>query len=216
MKAFRIQIVIAVVVLICGVSLMGLVYMINNKPIRYVTPGVIVTAPSPVATPIQPISSGISRFTRTNYHPHYTTPVMSRPTLPNVGSQPIQVFRTSKAQVQHAGGGGMGVAGASNGQNNGSSSKGIQYSSATATMPMTNFLALADARQMATPEAADAPSMARLASEPRQAPGPPTGPTDPSHQLIEQPIGEPWILAIMALLYAIGRFVADKKQKRTA
>jgi hypothetical protein len=83
-------------------------------------------------------------------------------------------------------------------------------------MPMTNFLALADARQMATPEAADAPSMARLASEPRQAPGPPTGPTDPDHQLIEQPIGEPWILAIMALLYAIGRFVADKKQKRTA
>ena len=51
MKRFRIQLVIALVVLICGVSLMGLIYILFNKPEVYVNPGVIVTQPSPVSSP---------------------------------------------------------------------------------------------------------------------------------------------------------------------
>ena len=41
MKRFRIQLVWAVIVLICGVSLMGLVYILFNKPEVYISPGII-------------------------------------------------------------------------------------------------------------------------------------------------------------------------------
>ena len=51
MKRFRIQLVIALVVLICGISLMGVVYLVFNKPEVYINPGVIVTQPSPVSSP---------------------------------------------------------------------------------------------------------------------------------------------------------------------
>ena len=41
MKRFRIQLVIALVVLICGVSLMGLIYILFNKPEVYINPNYI-------------------------------------------------------------------------------------------------------------------------------------------------------------------------------
>ena len=57
MKRFRIQLVWALIVLICGVSLMGLIYIVFNKPEVYINPGIVVTQPSPVAEPAAPLGS---------------------------------------------------------------------------------------------------------------------------------------------------------------
>ena len=42
MKRFRIQLVWAAIVLICGVSLMAAVYLLFNKPEVYINPGIVV------------------------------------------------------------------------------------------------------------------------------------------------------------------------------
>ena len=110
MKRFRIQLVIALVVLICGVSLMGVVYLVFNKPEVYINPGVIVTQPSPVSSPVQPIrsSSGILR----DYPYSYTMSPMPYATAPKAAMQPSRgLYATSSAQVHEAGGGtGYGIA----------------------------------------------------------------------------------------------------------
>ena len=44
-KWFRKRMVLALVVFICGIALMGLVYIVNNKPYVYINPGIVTTAP---------------------------------------------------------------------------------------------------------------------------------------------------------------------------
>jgi hypothetical protein len=83
MKKFRIQLVIAAVVFVCGVSLCGLIYIIGNKPAMYVNPGV-VSAPSPTASPVRYVRSPFIK----PYSGHYTSTVQSAmPTMhPSAGA----------------------------------------------------------------------------------------------------------------------------------
>ena len=195
MKRFRIQLLIALIVLICGMSLMGIVYLVFNKPEVYINPGVVVTNPSPVATPIQPRSFGSSL--RTNYPYSYTMSPTSYVMAPQATMQPSRgLFVTNNAQTQSVGGGaGYGVATSSGSE----TQRGIIYTTST----VTSFVALAEKRQVAEPAAQFAPMMAKLADEPHRAPGPPTpGELDPEHQL---PLGAPWVLAVMAGVYAVVR-----------
>ena len=79
MKRFRIQLVWALIVLICGVSLMGMVYLVFNKPEVYINPGIVVTQPSPVAEPAAPLaprggSAPQSMFHHTSYSYTYHSP----------------------------------------------------------------------------------------------------------------------------------------------
>ena len=207
MKRFRIQLVIAFIVFVCGVSLMGLVYIFFNQPETYITPGIVVTAPNPVATPIQ----NVRPHTINVHYPRHTTYPPIQSSTNNAVAMPAShgLYTTSSAQVHSVGGGGNGsfqIATASNS----SSSRGIVYSttnvSVSVTMPSSTFVAMASQRQMAQPEATQAPQMARLAVSPRTAPGPPNppGPLDPEHQLIEQPVGDGiWIMLILACAYLI-------------
>ena len=195
MKRFRIQLVIALVVLICGISLMGVIYLVFNKPEVYINPGVIVTQPSPVSAPIQPIRTS-SSLLRSDYPYSYTMYPQPYATAPQATIQPSHgLFMTSSAQVQHVGGGtNYGMATTSGTQ----TQRGISYSMTT----VTSFATFAmNSRQVAAPEAMNAPEMAKLVSEPNRAPGPPTppGPLDPEHQL---PVGSPLVLVVMAGLYA--------------
>lgn len=198
MKRFRIQLVIALVVLICGVSLMGLIYIMFNKPEVYVNPGVIVTQPSPVSSPVQPLrsSSGILR----DYPYSYTMSPMPNATAPKAAMQPSRgLYATSGAQVHSVGGGtGYGIATTSSTQ----TQRGISYTTTTVTTFATFAM---NSRQVAAPEAQYAPEMARLVSEPHRAPGPPDlggGEAPGDQQLVEHPIGSPLVLVMMAGLYA--------------
>ena len=195
MKRFRIQLLIALIVLICGMSLMGIVYLVFNKPEVYINPGVVVTNPSPVATPIQPMNSGSSM--RTNYPYSYSAYPMPFAMVPQAAMQPSRgLFVTSNAQTQSVGGGaGYGTATSSGSD----AQRGIIYT----TSSVTTIVSLAANRQVAEPAAQFAPEMATLVSAPRRAPGPPTpGELDPEHQL---PLGAPWALAVLAALYAVVR-----------
>lgn len=196
MKRFRIQLVIALVVLICGVSLMGLIYILFNKPEVYVNPGVIVTQPSPVSSPVQPIRSSSSILR--DYPYSYTMSSMQCATAPQATMQPSRgIYATSGAQVHNVGGGtGYGIATTSNTQ----AQRGISYTTTTVTTFATFAM---NSRQVAAPEAQHAPEMAALVSAPHRAPGPPDiGELDPDHQLVEHPIGSPLVLVMMAGLYA--------------
>ena len=197
MKRFRIQLVIALVVLICGVSLMGVIYIVFNKPEVYVNPGIVVSQPSPVATPVHPMRTS-SNTLRSDYPYSYTMTPVPHSDAPKADMQPsLGLYTTSSAQVHNIGGGeGYRIATTSGN----STQRGIIYT----TTPVKTFTALAANRQVAAPEAQFAPEMATLASGPRRAPGPPTpGDLDPDHQLVEHPVGSPLILALMAGLYAV-------------
>lgn len=202
MKRFRIQLVIALVVLICGVSLMGVIYLVFNKPEVYVNPGVVVTQPSPVATPIQPIRSS-SGMMRSDYPYSYSMYPLPYTAAPQATMQPSHgLLLTSSAQVQQVGGGsGYGTATSSGSS---AAQRGIVYTTSTVTTFATFAM---NSRQVAAPEAMNAPEMAKLVTEPRRAPGPPDiGELDPEHQL---PVGDPLALVVMAGLYA---FVRKRKE----
>lgn len=199
MKRFRIQLVIALVVLICGVSLMGVVYLVFNKPEVYVNPGIVVTNPSPVATPIRPIGS--NSLLRSNYPYSYTMYPIFFTSAPSVSMQPSHgLYVTSGAQVQNVGGGAGYVIATTSGAQ---TQRGINYTTTT----VTTFATFAsNSRKVAAPEALSAPEMASLVSAPHRAPGPPDiGEPDPDHQLVEHPIGSPLVLVLMAGLYAVVR-----------
>ena len=205
MKRFRIQLVIALVVLICGISLMGVIYLVFNKPEVYINPGVIVTQPSPVSAPIQPIRTS-SSLLRSDY-PYSYTMYYPQPyaTAPQATMQPSHgLLLTSSTQVQHVGGGASyGMATTSGTQ----TQRGISYTMTTVTTFATFAM---NSRQVAAPEAMNAPEMAKLVTEPRRAPGPPDiGELDPEHQL---PMGSPLVLVVMAGLYA----AAVRKRKEDA
>ena len=210
MKRFRIQLVWALIVLICGVSLMGMVYLVFNKPEVYINPGIVVTKPSPVAEPAAPMtprggSAPRSLFHHTSYSYTYHSPETNSFTGTGKG-----LYLHSSAEVRSVGGGGNG-AWATAGSSGSASSRGIIYTQSTgATMPMTSFVAVASSRQVSQPEAQEAPQMAHMAS-PKRAPGPPNppGPLPEEHQLVEHPIGD---AILPLLLLAIGYMVYRRKR----
>lgn len=206
MKKFRIQLVIAAVVFVCGVSLCGLIYIIGNKPAVYVNPGV-VSAPSPKASPVHPVSPSYGK--PYGLHHGSTLPSVSSTAHPHAWSgASYRLFETSSATVKSiGGGGGYGIATTSHG----SSSRGIITSSGNVAMPVTTFVSVASSRQMAQPEAKEAPEVAQVLA--RKAPGPPnpTDPLDEQHQLVEQPIGD---ALIPLLLLAIGYAALMQRNKK--
>lgn len=211
MKRFRIQLVIAGIVFICGVSLMGLVYILFNKPEVYINPGIVVSAPSPVAMPVQPTWLRSPMFARPGSHSYSTQPMKNQHTSPAMPSYTGGLYMTSGAQVHSVGGGGgngYGIATTSGG----SSGRGIRSTASSVAMPAVSFIALASQRRIAEPAASEAPQMARLASRPFHAPGPPSGPVQPGqdgHQLVEPPVGG---AVIPLILFALGYIVYRRKR----
>ena len=217
-KKFRKQLIWAGVVFVLSISLMSAIYILGNKPYVYINPGITMSAPSPVGVPYHP--GGFSYGSKGSMrHAASTSYSMSAQPSMSENSSFGGLYLTSNAQVHSVGGGGNGGYVPMNvTHNSSSSSRGIVVSGGGAvTMPITNFVAMATARQVAPPEAMEAPQMAKLA--PRHAPGPPQPPggggggLPEDHQLVEHPIGEPWILAIMAALYALARFMFFKRRK---
>ena len=215
-KWFRKRMVLALVVFICGVALMGLIYMANNKPYVYINPG-IVTSIVPQATPtIETVR--ISRTLKPYLPSHaanYSRP-MHRTFGVTLPTQPMRgMYETSKASTQSVGGGGNGIYATSMGSRGKSTHRGSQYTNGTnnsVAMPVTTFTAMASTRQVAQPAAQQAPQMARLSVAPRHAPGPPGGNPPDDHQLVEQPIGDGlWILMLMAVGYMIAKQMTRRK-----
>lgn len=213
MKYFRIQLLMAFIVFVCGVSLMGLVYVVFNKPEKVNTPGVVVTSSSPVAAPVYPISPRVNLVSPSLiHHTPYVVPMVGYQETPVAAIPSTRgLYATSSAQVHSVGGGGSGGYGIAT-TSHSSSSRGIGQSSGTVAMPKTNFVALASSRSMASPEAQDAPQMASVA--PRHAPGPPDVTPTEDHQLIEHPVGDAlWPLLLLALGYvAVIRIGRSRRQ----
>ena len=88
-------------------------------------------------------------------------------------------------------------------------------------MPATSFVTLSSRRVLADAGAQEAPQMAEMAAAPiRHAPGPPNidGPLPEDQQLVEHtPLPDGTIaLALMVVMYAIGRFFVEKRHKMRA
>ena len=194
MRRFRVQLVIAFIVFVCGVSLMGLTYIIFSKPDVHINPGITVSNPSPVAAPMQPMRS-TSHFAHPSmHHSPYILPAVTHPTAPAAAmSSSHGLYLTSSATSHMVGGGGNGHGIATT--SGGSSSRGIS------------------SRQVADPEAQDAPELASVSS--RRAPGPPNVTPPDEHQLVEHPIGNPvWPLLLMVIGYAA--YGRQNKKRRLA
>ena len=211
MKQFRIQLLIAFVVFLCGSALIGAIYILSTKEVSMAKPGQVVSVsrPSPVAKPSLPnrlaLRSKLIRHVHSSYTTHTPT---NTPITPMQSVHGQGLYTTSSAQVTTVGGGGHASVPFTI-----SHSSLRQAPNQQVVMPTTNFLALASTRSVAAPGAADAPQMASLASAPRRAPGPPviTGPLDQEEQLIEKlPIGKSWIMLLLVAAYAC--LLARKKQ----
>lgn len=210
----RIRLVLAGVVLICGVSLMALVYLIINKPVAEVKPSIVVSTPSPVAVPVMNTQNmllrrdrSITRYTPYNAANPYRWGASSSQT-------PLKVYTTSSGAVYSVSGGTNGSA-FTLATTSHSSQRGIQQQ---ASIPVTTFVAMASSRQVAAPETGEAPQMAHLASyDPRRAPGPPDLGGDDlpgDHQLVETPVGEGgWIMILFALMYLCSVYAAGIKSE---
>ena len=61
-KWFRKRMVLALVVFICGIALMGLVYIVNNKPYVYINPGIVTTAPTTTTRPMEIMRALVKRL----------------------------------------------------------------------------------------------------------------------------------------------------------
>lgn len=212
-KKFRKQLIWAGVVFVLSISLMSAIYILGNKPYVYINPGITMSAPSPVGVPYHPGgfsygSTGLGRHAVSTSYSMSAQPSMSE------NSSFGGIYLTSNARVHSVGGGGGMAMTASH---NSSSRRNVVSGGGAAAMPISSFIALASTRQVAPPAAEEAPQMAKLA--PRHAPGPPQPPggggggLPEDYQLVEHPIGEPWILAIMAALYALARFMFFKRRK---
>lgn len=215
MKQFRIQLAIAFIVLVCGVSLIGMVYVLSNKPDKDIRPGIVsVSTPSPIAAPVTTMPSTIRSIARPT--------MMHAPSLPPTNSNSLHHFATSSpsrglyltssAKVRTIGGGGSGYVWTSSTT---SSSRGIAYGGATA-MPATSFVSIASSRQVAQPEAQEAPQMAQMASSPRHAPGPPNppGPLPEDHQLVEHPLGDALMpMLLCASVYGIWSIMYRRRKR---
>ena len=216
MKQFRIQLVIAFIVLICGVSLMGLIYIVFNKPYVPVNPGVVVSHPSSLGAPYLPSRSGNRSRIRSSSTAHYmqnmkrTQSIESTVTMP--ATRTYSLWSLSSAKISNSGSGTGGniayPAPASTGSRS-SGQRGIHASSVSVTMPMTTFVAMADVRMVAAPAAQEAPQMAQMAV--RKAPPPPNpgGNLEEENQLVphpECPVGDALLpLLLLAMAYVGAR-----------
>lgn len=202
MKRFRLQLLIAFLVVLCGASLMGIVYIVFGKAEMDIHPGVIVSKPSPVSVPMRPMRSVslLRPSGRIHSYPTATIPHSSETQKPAMPST-YGLYTTSSAQAHTIGSGtGNGNGFATTGR---SSERGIRTN---VSMPMTTFVAIASQRQVAAPEAQEAPAMAQLVSGPRRAPGPPTvTDLEEKDQLVEHPVpaGGVYALGVMGCLYAM-------------
>jgi len=219
MKQFRIQLVIAFIVLICGVSLMGVIYIVFNKPAVAVNPGVVVTHPSPFAMPHIPYHSvGRMRTAGTASVPMLRSEIHGTPapSLPSNVAMPVWTSSSAKIHTSGSGIGSSSSPGAPVATGRRSSQyRGIQPSTAAVAMPMTTFIAMADVRMVAAPAAQEAPQMAKMASV-RNAP-PPPNPTDleEENQLVEHPLCPIGDAVIPLLLLAIGWGIYKRKKDPT-
>lgn len=210
----RIRLVLAGVVLICGVSLMALVYLIINKPVTEVKPTIVVSTPSPVAVPV--MNNQNMLFRRDRFSIHYTPYNATNPYRWGASSSqtPLKVYTTSSGTVHSVGGGGNGAV-YTFATTPHSSQRGIQQQG---VVPVTTFVAMASSRQVSAPAAEEAPQMAHLVSyDPRRAPGPPDLGGDDlpgDHQLVETPVGNGiLIMFLFALLYLCSIYAAGIKNK---
>ena len=196
--------VIALAVVVSGLWLLGLFYVLSCKPDVYILPKVVVSAPSPVATPATQSTAPLLHSHPMRHTTYHATAYDSR--TPYAALPPSRgLYMTSSAQVHQIGGGGANGGNLTTTTHHSSSSNHVTYSTVNVTMPTTNFVAMASQRQMAEPEAKEAPQMAMLASA-RRAPGPPnpTGPLPEENQLVEHPLGDAlWPMMMLACLYAV-------------
>lgn len=126
--------------------------------------------------------------------------------------QAWRVVQTSDRRMQSYGGG------AERGQQtNGATQKSGQNVNNNIA-PVTSFVALQARQQLADAGSMEAPQMAQMAALPtRRAPGPPNphGPLPEDHQLVEHPLPDGMLtLLIMAIVFAFGRFFAEKYHKK--
>ncbi len=218
MKQFRTQVVIALIVLVCGVSLMGLVYLVYGKPFVEINPGVVVRHSSPVAAPHLPLRSGTRM--RTTRAAHQSVPrngvrVESTVSLPTGANMSILLLSNAKIHNSGSGVGSSGSFYASSSSHRGSQRRGVQAAASGVTMPMTTFVAMASARSVAAPEAAEAPRMAKTASM-RNAPPPPPNPTDleEDDRLVEHPLCPVGDAVLPLLLLAMGWGIYKREKIR--
>lgn len=220
MKQFRVQLVIAFVVFLCGISLMGLIYIIFNKPYVPINPGVVVSHPSPVAAPHLPMRTSSRVRVETPAVPHIQgirneSRIESTVSLPATGSYSLWTLSSAKISDSGSGIGSSAgyVAPASTGKHS-SAQRGISTTSMSVTMPMTTFVAMASARTVAAPAASEAPQMAKMASAHNAPPPPNPGGLDEEHQLIEHlyPIGD----AVLPLLILAMGWILYKRKKLAA
>ena len=206
MRRLMVKLVIACSLLVCCAALTGLLYIIFHKADVVVTSGQIVSAPSPLAVPAVPAQP--IRYTYSIASSRQRT--SSFPST--INRSDFRILSTAHVSAHSIGGGQC------QGQSFSSSStkRGITY--AHNVMPLTTFTSMASVRQMALPEAHEAPLMAKMAASPHRAPGPPDlGGDDPppgDEQLIEhpQPIGNAWILVLFGLIYMLSVTMNRKKE----
>lgn len=214
------------VTFICVVVLLnsawGIYFLLYGpKPQPVFTPAntssVHVSAPSVVVTPSVP-----SAATRSHAMPTYTPARPSYQARPNYSSNSSgwRVVQTSNQRLQSYGGGGGASGGVSSGGGSHKQSPSIG-GGGSVSMPATSFVTLSSRRVLADAGAQEAPQMAEMAAAPiRHAPGPPniTDPLPEDQQLIEHtPLPDGTIaLALMVVMYAIGRFFVEKRRKMRA
>lgn len=195
-------------------SAIGIYWMVSapavKKPIAPQSTSVHVGAPSVIATPVIP-HQNITRHATPTYVPTHKSYSHA---APSQGSSGWRITETSARRVQSYGGGG------NSGQivqTSGSTSRGGQQA-VNNVAPVTSFVALQSRQQLAEAGAAEAPHMAQMAALPvRRAPGPPNppGPLPEDHQLVEHPLPDGMLtLLIMAIVFAFGRFFAEKYHKK--
>lgn len=128
------------------------------------------------------------------------------------GGAAWRVVQTSDRRMQSYGGG------AEKGQQSSGSASRVGQTVNNSIAPVTSFVALQARQQLADAGSMEAPQMAQMAALPtRRAPGPPNphGPLPEDHQLVEHPLPDGMLtLLIMAIVFAIGRFFAEKCHKK--
>lgn len=204
---------IAFIVLVCGASLLGLIYILFSKPSVPVTPGVVVSSPSPVATPHLPFQFSTHSPITGKAPAHVPGNKFAlKPKMTTPSGARTSIWTLSSAKISNSGS----CVGSSNGNahissgNHVSPQRGITTTSANVAMPMSTFIALASTRMVAEPDAQQAPQMAKTASI-KNAPPPPDPGTglDEDHQLVEHPIGD---FVLPLLIFAMGYIVYKRKR----
>lgn len=220
MRKIRLYLVVTAIVILCGASIVGIFRILFGNYDKAIHPG-LVQSPSPVAIPHLPFRG--KRTAEIVVSSASNKPLNERTeSSVTLSAHTYSLWTLSSAKISHVGGGTGGAAPSAAPSSSGhSSQRGIQYGSsgASVVMPITTFVAMASTRQVAAPEAQQAPQLASVG--PRRAPGPPDlgGETPPEeHQLIEhpEPIGSPILLVFLAGLYAIARYWRRNRMQNMA